>query len=273
MTIKKTFIAIMIAFAVALTGCTAYIQNIISDDKADISDTENSGGSIFLPEDEQKNHNDPDMPGNDGDSEEDSHQGKKSEEEDSHGGDNPGGTDSETDSVLKQIQSMTLEEKIGQMVIVGIDGYDIDENTVAMIEKYHVGGFILFGHNIENQDQLLTLVNSLKSANSQKSKNKIPIFISVDEEGGRVSRMPAPLENFPPNKVIGEKNDSNLSYEIGKLLGEKVKAFGFNMNFAPVLDVNSNPQNPVIGDRSFGSDADIVAKLGVETMKIGRAHV
>ena len=82
---------------------------------------------------------------------------------------------------------MSLDEKIGQMLVVGIDGYDINDNTKSLIEKFKVGGVILFSRNVQNTNQLLNLLNSLKKENL---KNKIPLFLSVDEEGGRVTRMP-----------------------------------------------------------------------------------
>ncbi len=170
----------------------------------------------------------------------------------------------EIDPLKEQIKNMTLEEKIGQMVIVGLDGYTIDDNTKAMIENEQVGGFILFGENVKNSSQLLELVNSLKNTNS---KNRLPLFISVDEEGGRVSRMPNEFKNIPANKIIGKVNDGNFSYEIGSIIGKEIKEFGFNMDFAPVLDINSNPKNLVIGDRSFSADPEVVSKLGVQTMK------
>ncbi|MBE6044290.1 MAG: beta-N-acetylhexosaminidase [Clostridium thermopalmarium] len=159
---------------------------------------------------------------------------------------------------------MTLDEKIGQMFIVGIDGYDLNDNSKSLIEKYKVGGFILFKDNIKNVNQLLSLINSLKVENSS---NKIPLFLSVDEEGGKVTRMPDELKSLPTNKVIGKINDVDFSNKIGKTIAGEIKAFGFNMNFAPVLDINNNPKNPVIGSRSFGSNPDIVTKLGIETMK------
>lgn len=168
------------------------------------------------------------------------------------------------DPVLQQIKGMTLEEKIGQMVIVGFDGYAVNDAIRAMIRNYHVGGIILYSYNVQNSNQLLALVNTLKRVNAI---NGIPLFISVDEEGGRVSRMPAELKKFPANAVIGSKNNGDLSYRIGKVIAEEIKAFGFNMDFAPVLDINSNPDNPVIGDRSFGPNPQIVSKLGVQTMK------
>lgn len=169
------------------------------------------------------------------------------------------------DLIKEKIDNMNLEEKIGQMFIVGLDGYDIKENTISMIEEHKVGGFILFRHNINNSSQLLGLVNSLKEYNIRNEN--IPLFLSLDEEGGRVTRIPKEIENLPSNKAIGEVNDPTFSIEIGRLLGQKVKAFGFNLNYAPVLDINSNPKNPVIGDRSFGSSMEIVADLGIATMK------
>jgi beta-N-acetylhexosaminidase len=169
----------------------------------------------------------------------------------------------EKDPIEEQIKGMTLEEKIGQMIIAGIEGYTINENERKLIRDYHIGGFILFSRNIENPDQLLEMNNSLKNENSI---NKTPLFISVDEEGGRISRIPKAIKNLPSNKLIGNINNEKFSYEIGKLLAEKVKAFGFNMNFAPVLDINSNPKNPVIGDRAFGSTVEVVRDLGYQTM-------
>ena len=168
------------------------------------------------------------------------------------------------DSISQQIKSMSLTEKIGQLIIAGIDSYENDEHSKELIEKYKVGGFILLGQNIKNTKQTLDLINSLKASNS---KNKIPLFFGIDEEGGRISRLPKEFAKLPTNKVIGEKNSSSLSYSIGSILGQEIKAFGFNMNFAPVLDVNSNAKNPVIGDRAFGNNVDVVSKLGIQTMK------
>lgn len=168
------------------------------------------------------------------------------------------------DSIKLQIDKMSLTEKVGQLVMTGIDGYINDEHSSELIEKYKVSGFILLGQNIKDTNQTLALVNSLKASNS---KNKIPLFFGIDEEGGRISRLPAEFTKLPTNKVIGQKNNSDLSFNIGNLLGKELKAFGLNMDFAPVLDINSNPKNPIIGDRSFGINADIVSKLGIATMK------
>ena len=168
------------------------------------------------------------------------------------------------DPIKEKMKTMTLEEKIGQMVIVGLDGYDVDENTIDMIQNKKVGGFILFKKNVRDTGQLLNLVNSLKE---QNSNNKIPLFISIDEEGGKVSRVPDDFINLPTNREIGKVNNKSFSYEIGSILAMQLNAFGINMDFAPVLDVNTNPNNPVIGNRSFGSNPNIVSDLGIATMK------
>lgn len=168
------------------------------------------------------------------------------------------------DPIIEQISKMTIDEKIGQMLVVGIEGYDLNVNTKSLLEKSKVGGVILFSNNVQDTSQLLSLLNSLKSENLQ---NKIPLFLSIDEEGGRVTRMPMEFKKFPTNKAIGKINDETLSYKIGATIAYEIGSFGFNMNFAPILDVNSNPKNPVIGDRSFGSNVNIVSSLGIQTMK------
>lgn len=179
-------------------------------------------------------------------------------------GSNPEQTPKE-DPIRAQIAQMTLEERVGQMVMVGMEGYTIDEDARRMIEDWHVGGFILFGRNIRDADQLTELLNSLKKSNSQV--NKTPLFLSVDEEGGRITRMPDELEKLPAPGTIGAVNDEGYSLKIGSMIGEELRLFGLNMDFAPVLDINSNPKNPVIGDRSFGSDPDTVTSHGIQTMK------
>ncbi len=164
----------------------------------------------------------------------------------------------------KLVSGMSLEEKIGQMVIIGFKGYDADANTASLIEDKHIGGIILFERNIENDKQLVDLNNQLKSLNKD---NKLPLFISADHEGGRIARLPARATDFPSNLTIGKKNSSDLSYQVGQVLGSEMAAYGFNLDFAPVADIFSNPKNTVIGDRSFGKDPDTVSGLAVATMK------
>ena len=169
----------------------------------------------------------------------------------------------EVDFVLEKVNEMTIDEKIGQLLIVGIDGYSIDEKAIEMIQKYHIGGFILFNRNIQDANQTISLINSLKETNES---NDIPLFISLDEEGGRVTRLPHEFIKTPSSKKIGKKDDEIFTYEIGKTIGRNVKSLGFNLDFAPVLDIFSNPNNTVIGDRAFGTNPKIVWKHGIQLM-------
>ncbi|GKU79948.1 beta-N-acetylhexosaminidase [Paenibacillus sp. L3-i20] len=168
------------------------------------------------------------------------------------------------DNIQLQLDSMTLEEKVGQLVIVGLNGTTMQPATKAMINKYKVGGFILFKDNIKNSDQTIKLLNELKKTNKS---NVSPLWLSVDQEGGRVRRLPNEFVKTPSAGAIGDVNDSTYTYSIGQALGMKLHALGFNMNFAPVLDINSNPKNPVIGDRAFGTDPQSVTTHGIEMMK------
>lgn len=170
----------------------------------------------------------------------------------------------ENDPVKDKMRGMTLEEKIGQLLIVGFDGISIDDNIKELIESYKVGGFILFSRNIVDKNQTLKLLNDLKASNS---KNNIPLFLSIDEEGGIVSRLSKIYNKLPEAVKLGQKNNKDLSFQYGELLGLRLKSLGFNLDFAPVLDINSNPKNPVIGSRAFGSNADVVINNGIEVMK------
>ncbi|QUG43320.1 beta-N-acetylhexosaminidase [Psychrobacillus sp. INOP01] len=161
------------------------------------------------------------------------------------------------------LSDLSLEEKVGQMIFAGIKGTTITNETKKIISTHQVGGIILFKDNLKNANQSVSLLNSIKQENI---KNKVPLFLGVDEEGGRISRLPE-LTKLPTSENLGKLNDASLSYNIGKLLGKELSAFGFNLDFAPVLDINSNPDNPIIGDRSFGTDAEIVSKLGLQLMK------
>ncbi|TQR21849.1 beta-N-acetylhexosaminidase [Psychrobacillus vulpis] len=161
------------------------------------------------------------------------------------------------------ISKMSLEEKIGQMIFAGIQGTDLSEETKRLISTDKVGGIIFFKDNLKEANQTVALLNVIKS---ESNKEKFPLFLGVDQEGGRITRLPG-LSRLPTNEEIGKQNDPSYSYSIGAHLGEQLNAFGFNIDFAPVLDVNSNPKNPVIGDRSFGNNPNIVSELGIQTMQ------
>ena len=169
----------------------------------------------------------------------------------------------ENDPIKDKINKMTMEEKLGQLVMVGLDGYSIDDNAKTLISTYKVSGFIFFSRNIESQQQSLELANSLKAFNEENSN--IPLLLGVDEEGGRVSRLPPQYKKLPTNQKIGSINNADFSREIGEILGQQVNSLGLNLDFAPVIDIMSNPKNTVIGNRSFGSNADVVTSLGLST--------
>lgn len=168
------------------------------------------------------------------------------------------------DLIQESIENMDLDQKIGQLFIIGFNGTSMDDWLSSIIRDYHIGGFILFENNILNVDQTIKLLNDLKEENKE---NPVPLFLSIDEEGGRVKRLPRSFLNMPSAKQIGNIDDGDISYRYGKILAKRIKSLGFNMNFAPVLDINSNPQNPVIGDRAFGSDMDTVIHNGIQVMK------
>ena len=167
------------------------------------------------------------------------------------------------DPLLIQIEEMSIKEKIGQLMIVGFDGDSNNDYIENLITEYNVGGFVLFARNIINSEQTLNLVNDIKTTN----KNKIPLFMGIDEEGGRVSRFPDDYQRLPAALTIGNINSTDLSYELGTIMAKRLKSFGFNLNFAPVLDINSNPNNPVIGDRSFGDNEEVVSKNALSVYK------
>ncbi|WP_188455999.1 beta-N-acetylhexosaminidase [Virgibacillus oceani] len=164
----------------------------------------------------------------------------------------------------ESIEVMSLDEKIGQLIFAGISGEAMGAETKSLINTYKVGGIIFYKENLVNPKQTVKLLNQIKTTNEN---NDLPLLLGIDQEGGQISRLPGDLMEIPANERIGELNNAQYSYEIGSLLGEQLRAFGFNLDFAPVLDVNSNPDNPVIGDRSFGSNPEIVGKLGTQTMK------
>jgi beta-N-acetylhexosaminidase len=152
-------------------------------------------------------------------------------------------------------------DKIGQLFMVGFDGMAVSADLAAFIKEYKPGGVILFSRNLESAEQIVELTNEL-----QRCSPRSPLLISIDQEGGRVSRLPKGFTIFPPCDVLGRCNSSELAYAAGATIAKELKAVGINMNMSPVLDVNSNPANPVIGDRAFGTTPAPVCELGLATV-------
>lgn len=144
----------------------------------------------------------------------------------------------------------------GQLLVVGFEGTTVGEDAKAAIEELGVSGLILFGRNIESAEQLTALTASLKELNS--GAGNAPLFLCVDEEGGKVSRL-AKLEGNLPTSYDYIQGGGDPT-ELGFTLSERCEKYGLNVDFAPVLDIWSNPQNTVIGKRAFGSDAETASK-------------
>jgi len=167
-------------------------------------------------------------------------------------------------NVKEIVNQMDIEEKVGNLFMCGFnsvsDSTIITDELRTLIEQYHIGGVIYFSRNIRNPKQVAELSSSIQSLAMNK-KYKIPMIISVDQEGGNVVRLRSG-SIFPGNMGLGAINSENIAYEVGRIIGIELISVGINMNLAPVLDVNTNPLNPVIGNRSFGGDPRIVASLG-----------
>lgn len=167
----------------------------------------------------------------------------------------------EVDPIEEKIKSMTLDEKLGQLIIAGFQANEYNEELDYLIKDLKLGGLIFFNRNIgsglETQNLIKTIVEN----------QDIRLFLSIDEEGGLVSRLPSDMVKMPKASEIGHINNGDLSYEIGKTIGLNLRGLGFNMDFAPVLDINSNPKNPVIGTRAFGSNPESVIDMAIPYMK------
>ncbi len=163
------------------------------------------------------------------------------------------------DDILHILNNMSLEEKIGQLLIITNNSNVFNEETKNLLEQVKPGGFILMEPNFSNYD------NTKKYINSLKKYSKIPLIISIDEEGGIVQRLKylkdlQPI-NIPSMYNLGSTNDKNLAYQVGQVIAEEVRTLGINVVYAPVVDVYSNPDNTVIGDRSFSNNPYLVSKM------------
>jgi len=161
---------------------------------------------------------------------------------------------------------LSLNEKIGQMMVTGFPGTDLNPDIENLIVNHHVGGLILFERNFENPKQLTRLISDLQKL-ALSAKMATPLFISVDQEGGRVSRLKPPFTKFPDPCCLGVARSESLAKRFGLALGLEMRAVGINVDYAPVLDINTNPKNPIIGKRAFSNEPEWASKLGVAFMR------
>lgn len=169
------------------------------------------------------------------------------------------------DNVDYQISNMTLEEKIAQMLIISSPENEVDESLEETIKNVKPGGFILTADNFSTYEQTLTLVKNLQKLSD------LPMIIAIDQEGGKVQRLNNLTDlkptSLPAMYYLGKMNDENLAYEVGKLMATEMRTLGINVVFAPVLDIYSNPDNEVIGTRSFGHNSAIVSQIAISLGK------
>ncbi|MDR3707893.1 MAG: beta-N-acetylhexosaminidase [Capsulimonadaceae bacterium] len=169
---------------------------------------------------------------------------------------------------------MNLVRKIGQMLVYGWGGElpeesrSINRHARALIDEFHVGGIVLMGRNVEGNspERMHAIVDEFQAMST--ATEMPPLLVAVDQEGGRVARFAPPhFRTYPSAATLGEAADEAAVRRNGRAIGTELSSVGVNWVLAPVLDVNNNPANTVIGDRSYGSDPDLVARLGVAALK------
>jgi len=151
---------------------------------------------------------------------------------------------------------MTLEQKVGQLMVVSFSGQSFTAEAQAMVRDFHAGGVILFQQNLINAPQIRQLTQQLQHA------AKVPLLIAADQEGGPVVRITNGATLFPSQMAVGATFSLKDAAAVAGETATELRGLGFNVNFAPVVDVNSNPKNPVIGTRSYGADPAMVGALG-----------
>jgi beta-N-acetylhexosaminidase len=153
---------------------------------------------------------------------------------------------------------LTPEQRVGQLLVLGFGGTELDDRARALLLDKKPGAVALFARNVGNRRQVRALTDAVRA----QMDGQIPPFVAVDQEGGNVLRLRERTTLLPSAMALGATRSAALSETAGRAMGRDLHALGFNMNFAPVLDVNSNPHNPVIGVRSFGEDPEQVSTLG-----------
>lgn len=160
---------------------------------------------------------------------------------------------------------MTIQECIGQTLCIGFPGTALTDEVRAFVTDNKIGNFILFSHNVESLAQIAALTAEIQALVLKHTG--CPAFIAIDQEGGVVQRLPEELALIPGAMAVAATGDANNAYDMGRLTALELTQMGVNLNLAPCVDVNSNPQNPVIGVRSYGSDPELVARYALEMIR------
>jgi beta-N-acetylhexosaminidase len=157
----------------------------------------------------------------------------------------------------------SVRRDIGQLLIGSLPGVTVPPEVRSLARDFSLGGVTLFARNIEAPEQVAELAHDVQSL----AIDGLPLWVSVDQEGGRVARLKAPFTTWPPMAVLGRSADAGLAERFAAALAAELRAVGITLDYAPVLDVHTNPKNPIIGDRAFAADADIVARLGAAVVR------
>lgn len=158
-----------------------------------------------------------------------------------------------------------VRKSVGRLAIVGFDGHSVPPELRSLSREFDLGGVIYFARNIEEPGQVREL-----SIDCAALAHEWPLWISVDQEGGRVARLKRPFTEWPPMITLGRCGDDAMTVRFAKALAAELRAVGINLDYTPVLDVHTNPKNPVIGDRAYSAKADDAARLGalmIETLQ------
>ena len=151
----------------------------------------------------------------------------------------------------------SIRHEIGQLLFGSLSAMTVTPEMRSLAREFQLGGLVLFNRNIEAPMQVAEL-----SSDVQALAPQLPLWISIDQEGGRVARLGEPFTKWPPMNVLGRCGDVQLASKFAAALAAELQAVGVTLNFSPVLDIYTNPKNSVIGDRALGTDASTVAKLG-----------
>src|SRR5437764_7446610 len=150
-----------------------------------------------------------------------------------------------------------LRRQIGQLLIAGFNGEQLPVELKSLAAEFGLGGVILFARNISEPEQVAELC-----AEAARLVPDLPLWVSVDQEGGRVARLKAPFTEWPPMATLGRSGDRALAERFARALAAELRAVGISLDYAPVLDIHTNPKNPVIGDRALADNAADVGRLG-----------
>lgn len=153
-----------------------------------------------------------------------------------------------------------MNKKLGQLFFAGLKGPDLTPDEEKFLVEKNIGGVVLFARNYQNLKQLHQLVSRLQGLR-KKLPDQAPFFIATDMEGGRIASLGAPFTRWPSMKKLSDLNSTSLAFNMAQSMGEELAAAGFNVDFAPCVDVLTNPKNQLIGDRSAGDNPDQVGKI------------